>query len=336
MVSEKAPKNDSSSNHRWDSRSSATSESLESFLPNHSQLSNRKDLMNVAHFLEQTRNSQTRTDHYLDLVKEYYENISYYYQQGWGDCFHHAPFKGGESREEAMIEMHRRLIRETGISAGMKVLDVGCGIGGPARSIAQLSGADVTGINISPTQLEVARVMTAKQKLQDRVHFELVDAMHMPFLDGSFDVVYLTESGCHMPDKLRFYREIVRVLKSGGVFAGWDWVQTKALDDDTYKKYIEPICQYFACPNLITLDQLRAMLGESGLKVKKFEDLGATGREDRPWWSPVEDKLQNPLAKISAKVSSVLRFLADSGYILIEAGKAGVFTPLVFFVAEKE
>jgi hypothetical protein len=113
-------------------------------------------------------------------------------------------------------------------------------------------------------------------------------------------------------------------------------VQTKALDDDTYKKYIEPICQYCVCPNLITLDQLRAMLGESGLKVKKVEDLGATGREDRPWWSPVEDGLQSPLTKIAAKVSSVLKFLADTGCILIEAGKAGVFTPFAFFVAEKK
>ena len=84
------------------------------------------------------------------------------------------------------------------------ILDVGCGIGGTSRYLASKFGSDtkVTGISISPKQIERATKLAQEKKL-DNVEFKVIDALNMSFPDNSFDVVWACESGEHMPDKAR-------------------------------------------------------------------------------------------------------------------------------------
>ena len=78
-----------------------------------------------------------------------------------------------------------------GLKAADKVLDLGCGIGGPARYLATMFGCSVTGVDLSPSFVEAAEYLTARCGLADRVAFKVGDALHLPFDDGAFDAVFL-------------------------------------------------------------------------------------------------------------------------------------------------
>lgn len=105
-----------------------------------------------------------------------------------------------------------------------KVLDVGCGIGGTTRYLANKFGpaTTVTGITLSPNQVARATEL-AKERGLPNAQFQIMDALNLTFEDNTFDVVWACESGEHMPDKKRYVEEMARVLKPGGriVIATW-------------------------------------------------------------------------------------------------------------------
>ena len=102
------------------------------------------------------------------------------------------------------------------------LLDVGCGIGGSSRVLAKDYGFDVTAVTISPGQVERATQLTPPGV---SAKFRVDDAMALSFPDESFDVVWSVEAGPHMPDKAVFARELLRVLKPGGLLVVADWNQ---------------------------------------------------------------------------------------------------------------
>lgn len=291
--------------------------------------------MNVTSYLKRAENPATRAAQYADLVKEYYDSVTPFYRWGWGENFHFAPFLGDEPVSRALEAQQRLLVREAGITRGKKVLDVGCGVGGPTRSIARMTGAHITGITISPAQVQMAQRMTARQGLEDLCYVMLGDAMEMGFEDRSFDVVYMIESACHMPDRAAFFAQCARVLRPGGTLAGWDWIRTSESEDAVEKALIDPICSYFTLPNLYTLTELRGHLEGAGLEVLRAEDMGQEGSATRRWWNPLEVQLDSWLSHIACRLSSTLAMMRKSGELLVSAGRAGVFSPLGFFSARK-
>jgi ubiquinone/menaquinone biosynthesis C-methylase UbiE len=96
-----------------------------------------------------------------------------------------------------------------------QILDIGSGIGGPARYFASRFGCTVTGIDLTPEFCEVARHLTRLLDLEDKVAFEVGNALAMPFADASFDGAYSMNVSMNIADKTGFYREIHRVLKPG-------------------------------------------------------------------------------------------------------------------------
>ncbi|MEM6251504.1 MAG: methyltransferase domain-containing protein [Cyanobacteria bacterium P01_D01_bin.156] len=108
------------------------------------------------------------------------------------------------------------------LSSGTTLLDVGCGIGGSSRILARDYQFDVTGITISPQQVKRAQQLTADGIT---ARFKVDDAMALSFPDASFDVVWSVEAGPHMPNKAIFARELMRVLKPGGILVMADWNQ---------------------------------------------------------------------------------------------------------------
>ncbi len=105
---------------------------------------------------------------------------------------------------------------------GTTVLDVGCGIGGSSRILAKDYGFNVTGITISPQQVKRATELTPPDVT---AKFAVDDAMALSFPDASFDVVWSVEAGPHMPDKAVFAKELLRVVKPGGILVVADWNQ---------------------------------------------------------------------------------------------------------------
>lgn len=114
------------------------------------------------------------------------------------------------------IAATRNLARRAAIRAGDRVLDVGGGLGGPARLLAHEHGCQVTVLDLTAAYCRAGERLTAWSGLRDRVRFQHGDALHMPFDDGSFDVVWTQHSSMNIADKPRLYGEIQRVLRPGG------------------------------------------------------------------------------------------------------------------------
>src|SRR5215475_8127879 len=111
-----------------------------------------------------------------------------------------------------------------GITAAMTVLDVGSGVGGPARLVAATHGCRVTGVDLSEPFVEAARYLTERTGQSELVSFQTASALALPFGDGRFDVVLLQHVAMNISDRPGLYREIRRVLRSGGRFATFDVV----------------------------------------------------------------------------------------------------------------
>jgi len=116
------------------------------------------------------------------------------------------------------------LAKLVGITAGMSVLDVGSGVGGPARFLAATYGCAVTGVDLSEPFVEAARYLTERTGQGGQVSFECASAQKLPFDDGRFDAAFLQHVAMNIADRTQLYREIRRVLKRGGRFATYDVV----------------------------------------------------------------------------------------------------------------
>ena len=111
-----------------------------------------------------------------------------------------------------------------GITAEMSVLDVGCGIGGPARFLAAIHGCRVTGIDLSEPFVDAARYLTKRTAQTEQVLFQVASALDLPVGGGSFDAALLQHVAMNISDRSRLYREIRRVLMPGARFATFDVV----------------------------------------------------------------------------------------------------------------
>mgnify|MGYP006420844105 CR=1 FL=1 len=112
-------------------------------------------------------------------------------------------------------------LSDAGLS-GQQVLDVGCGIGGPARCLAREFGGQVTGIDLTESYVRDARHLSAWVGLDTATRFVCASALDLPLADGTWPVVWSQHTIMNIPDKRRFYAEIARVLAPGGVFVHHD------------------------------------------------------------------------------------------------------------------
>jgi len=120
-----------------------------------------------------------------------------------------------------VTERAKKLLRFTSLEGKQDFLEVGCGSGAVSKYIAQNHGSNVTGIDLDPGLIELAR-----EGIGDipNAHFFVADATHLPFGDNEFDVVLSFGVMHHIPNWLDALEEIARVLKPGGYFVYWDLV----------------------------------------------------------------------------------------------------------------
>lgn len=112
-----------------------------------------------------------------------------------------------------------RLARLAVAAPDTRVLDVGGGFGGPARTLAVQFGCRVTSLDLTPSYVRAARVLTARMRLDDRVTHEVGNALALPFPDRAFDLVWTQNSGMNIADKETLYAGFHRVLRPGGRLA---------------------------------------------------------------------------------------------------------------------
>lgn len=155
-----------------------------------------------------------------------------------------------------------------GLSPGARVLDVGSGLGGAARYLAAECDCTVTGVDLTPEFVNVARMLSDLTGLGDRTEFHVGSALDMPWPDASFDAATNIHVAMNIADRPRLYGEVARVLRPGGVFAIYDAMKGPA------EGVLFPVPWAEMPENsfLVTPAEMRQLLGEAGFEVTYEED----------------------------------------------------------------
>jgi ubiquinone/menaquinone biosynthesis C-methylase UbiE len=154
------------------------------------------------------------------------------------------------------------------LMANAHVLDVGCGIGGAARTIVSHIDCKVTGIDLTSEYIEVAQTLSRLTGLDDRTEFHAASALSMPFEDQTFDAAITIHVAMNIKDRDGLYKEIARVTKPGAVLCIYD-VMKKG---DAPIAFPVPWAQSAEASHLVSPDQMAALLQKSGFEISSVED----------------------------------------------------------------
>lgn len=165
-------------------------------------------------------------------------------------------------------EATRSMARLANLTEGTLLLDVGCGIGGPARTLAAEFGCRVTGLDLTEEFCRAARMLTERVGLGDKVEFIQGSALEMPFDNASFDVVWTQHASMNIEDKELLYSEIHRVLRPNGTLALYDIMAGPK--PDLYFPVLwasDPSMSFLCQP-----DEMRRLLETSGFNLIEWTD----------------------------------------------------------------
>ena len=219
------------------------------------------------------------------------------------------------------------LAKLAGITADMSILDVGSGVGGPARFLAATYGCRVTGIDLSEPFVDAARYLTERTGQGGQVSFETASALELPFDDGHFDVVLLQHVAMNISDRARLYREIRRVLKSGGRLAIYDVVSNGA---DPH--YPVPWARTPATSFLLTAAATREAIEPAGFRALTWQD---DSEAAKAWAAQLRASAPPPSPNLGVLMGpDFVQLAANLGRNLIE-GRLGILTA-VFEAASTE
>jgi sarcosine/dimethylglycine N-methyltransferase len=163
----------------------------------------------------------------------------------------------------------RRLAEHVGLPAGAKVLDVGAGLGGPARLLAENRGWDVTGIDLSPDFARIATALSARLGQACQTRFCAGDALSLPFANESFDAVWTEHVAMNIAARDDLYRELARVVRAGGGLALYDVV---AGADAAPLTYPVPWARAPDHSHMVDARTLRTTVEAAGWTVEYWED----------------------------------------------------------------
>ncbi|HXL48881.1 MAG TPA: methyltransferase domain-containing protein [Xanthobacteraceae bacterium] len=170
-----------------------------------------------------------------------------------------------------------RLAQLAHINGSDRVLDVGCGIGGPSRYLASTFGCQVTGLDFTAEFIALAAMLAQRTRLADKVTYRQGDALDLPFADASFDVVWSQNAAMNIADRDRLYGEMRRVLAPAGRLA----LQEIAAGPGGEPYYPARWANDKSISFLSTPQATRAALERIGLRVVAWQDTTAEALEQQ-------------------------------------------------------
>ena len=241
----------------------------------------------------------------------------------WGEHIHLGHY-GSPPRRKDFLQAKADFVHEMVKWGGLDilprettVLDVGCGIGGSTRILAKEYGFDVTGVTISPRQVQRATELTPEGVT---AKFQVDDALALSFPDNSFDVVWSIEAGPHMPDKAKYASEMVRVLKPGGILVVADWNQR----DDRQKPLnfwerivMSQLLDQWSHPAFSSIEGFSEQIAETGLIEGDVVTADWTQETLPSWFDSIWQGIARPKGLIKFGVSGFIKSLREVPTMLL-------------------
>lgn len=213
----------------------------------------------------------------------------------------------------------REMAARLNLTSSTRVLDVGSGLGGPARWLAATYGCHVTGIDLTAPFCAAAEALTARMGLSDRVSFRHGSALEMPFVDESFDIAWTQHAAMNIEDKARLYMEIARVLKPGGRLALFDIM--KGPGDAVL--FPVPWARVPEISFLVPPEEVRDLLKRAGLTIEHWQERTHEGLQF------MYEKAREPMPPVNIRLymgedlplmmSNITRALEESRIAVYEA-----------------
>ncbi|MYD43216.1 MAG: methyltransferase domain-containing protein [Gammaproteobacteria bacterium] len=324
-------------------------------------VTNRVDRLNTWINRRDASDDEHETYDHTETVNDYYDLCHEFMEYGWSDSLHFAPLTPGESLEEAIKRHQRLMIQKLQLQEGMRVVDVGCGVGGPMRRVIREGKVTVVGVNNNEYQLAQAKNKNIEAGLDEQAAYVKCNFMDMSELEAeSFDAGYAIESTCHAPDKLGAFKQIFRLLKPGALLWGQEMCLTDAFDASSASHQLikRQLMEGIALNEIASFDEVNRTIEAAGFEVLEASNLDVKEGPSVPWYSPMQSRYgtvgnffrRTPLGRklvlrtiqvaelmrIFPKQShNVIQFMDRTAAAYVDGGKTGLFTPLYCYLARK-
>ena len=241
----------------------------------------------------------------------------------WGEHIHLGFYPLGKKNidfRKAKVDFVHELVKWSGLDKlpkGSRILDVGCGIGGSSRILAKYYGFNVTGITISPAQVERARDLTPTGV---NCNFLVMDALDLKFEDGSFDAVWSIEAGAHMNDKTKFADEMLRALRPGGYLALADWNSRdlRVHPPSFFEKLVlKQLLEQWVHPNFISINEFGDILATNKNSSGKVICENWNSYTNPSWNDSIFEGIRRPYAILSLGPLAIVKSIREIPTILL-------------------
>ncbi len=240
----------------------------------------------------------------------------------WGEHIHlgfYPPNKNIDFRE-AKVQFVHELVSWSGLDKlpkGSRVLDVGCGIGGSSRILANYYGFNVTGITISPAQVKRAKELTP---YECKCNFKVMDALNLQFEDGAFDGVWSVEAGAHMNNKTKFADQMLRTLRPGGYLALADW-NSRDLNQKPpsmlEKIILKQLLEQWAHPEFVSIKDFSSILINNKNSSGKVIFDNWNSYTNPSWFDSIYEGMRRPNAILSLGPGAIVKSIREIPTILL-------------------
>ena len=324
-----------------------------------------------------------------DVANSFYNLATEFYEYGWGDSFHFgyraahephskAPSSPLPSRPLALTPVRRLpthqaidnsqtfVAQKLGVTDMDRVLDMGCGIGGPLRGVVRATGANVTGLTINKHQIkrayEITRGLTPW--MQSRCHFIEQDYLAIKGMElEAYDAAFYMESSLHCENRTQTFSEVYKLLKPGGRLVAMEYNLLPGWkpEDPEHQELMRLHLHGNGAAKTPTIEEDLAMIRAAGFEIREHFDLMSLGSKLYgdgvfEWWAdlqfnwrfhllPAHPWVRNtlpyilgPLAKIGlipAGVPKAAELMNMGGDGLSGLGKVGAITPQYYVLGVK-
>lgn len=255
-----------------------------------------------------------RTGDHTQVATHFYSVMADVLEAYYGTAWHFVPPEHkGQSRDDAIRGLHRRVARLIEHGPGREAVDLGCGVGSCMRGVALESGGRVTGITIGQNEIDQANELNRQAGLGKLCNAVQGDFDSLPFEDGRFDSAYAIYSYKYSPSLKQTFGEVYRVLRPGGLFLIYDMVRANSFDEGN-PEHVKLLADFAYATGMPPIHSNQQRIDEAN--IVGFECLTEMDiSQELPWY---DHFLHPPLLMTlleSKRVLAMIRWAEDRGML---------------------